>query len=296
MCSAVLWPGLGRWDKETCLPEYMEASRKVARSSMVLLKNRNNVLPLKENARIALIGPAADSRSEMIGSWNASVRPDNAVSFFDGLKARFENVICERGCDFFEPVDGGISRAVAAARNSDVVLITLGLPNSCSGEASSMTDIDIPSAQKSLFDAVKSVGKPVVILLVTGRPMTIAPETEAADGLLVTWHPGSMGGAALADVVSPIGKGQRGMIVSQPKAGKTTLLKEIAKSIKTNNPEMHLIILLIDERPEEVSAIMSALSLLLRHALALRKSLRLLSTRLTAMALPLSWILSIHML
>ena len=65
-----------------------------------------------------------------------------------------------------------------------------------------MTDIDIPAAQKSLFNAVKSVGKPVVILLVTGRPMTIAPETEAADGLLVTWHPGSMGGAALADVVS----------------------------------------------------------------------------------------------
>lgn len=194
--------GEGRWDKETCLPEYMEASREVARSSMVLLKNQNDVLPLKENARIALIGPAADSRREMIGTWSAFVSSKNAVSFFEGLKARFDNVVCEQGCDFFEPIEGGISRAVAAARNSDVVLITLGLPNSCSGEAASLTDIDIPAAQKSLFNAVKSVGKPVVILLVTGRPMTIAPEAEAADGLLVTWHPGSMGGAALADVVS----------------------------------------------------------------------------------------------
>lgn len=194
--------GEGRWDKETCLPEYMEASRKVARSSMVLLKNQNDILPLKENARIALIGPAADSRSEMLGTWNAFVSSKNAVSFFEGLKARFSNVVCERGCDFFDPIDGGIAKAVAAARNSDVVLITLGLPNSCSGEAASLTDIDIPAAQKSLFNAVKSTGKPVVILLVTGRPMTIAPETQAADGLLVTWHPGSMGGAALADVLS----------------------------------------------------------------------------------------------
>lgn len=194
--------GEGRWDKETCLPEYMEASRKLARSSMVLLKNQNDILPLKENARIALIGPAADSRSEMLGTWNAFVSSKNAVSFFEGLKARFSNVVCERGCDFFSPIDGGIAKAVAAARNSDVVLITLGLPNSCSGEAASLTDIDIPAAQKSLFNAVKSTGKPVVILLVTGRPMTIAPETQAADGLLVTWHPGSMGGAALADVLS----------------------------------------------------------------------------------------------
>lgn len=194
--------GEGRWDKETCLPEYMEASRKVARSSMVLLKNQNDILPLKENARIALIGPAADSRSEMLGTWNAFVSSENAVSFFEGLKARFSNVVCERGCDFFDPIDGGIAKAVAAARNSDVVLITLGLPNSCSGEAASLTDIDIPAAQKSLFNAVKSTGKPVVILLVTGRPMTIAPETQATDGLLVTWHPGSMGGAALADVLS----------------------------------------------------------------------------------------------
>ena len=194
--------GEGRWDKETCLPEYMEASRKVARSSMVLLKNQNDILPLKENARIALIGPATDSRREMIGTWSAFVSSKNAVSFFEGLKARFSNVVCERGCDFFSPIDGGIAKAVAAARNSDVVLITLGLPNADSGEAASLTDIDIPAAQKSLFNAVKSTGKPVVILLVTGRPMTIASETQAADGLLVTWHPGSMGGAALADVLS----------------------------------------------------------------------------------------------
>ena len=194
--------GKGRWDNETCLPEYLESSREVARSSMVLLKNKNGILPLDADMRIALIGPAADSRSEMTGTWSAFVHPYKTVSFFEGLRERFSNVVCEKGCDFFDHIDGGISRAVAAARKSDIVLMTLGLPNTYSGEAASMTDISLPAVQKELFETVKSTGKPIVILLITGRPMTISDESESADGLLVTWHPGTMGGTALADVLS----------------------------------------------------------------------------------------------
>ena len=194
----------GRWEKETWLPEYLETARKVARSSMVLLKNEGEVLPLKGSERIALIGPAADSRSEMTGTWVGFADYNKPVSFFEGLKARFphNDIKCEKGCNFFDPIEGGISKAVAAARGADVVLMTLGLPNAYSGEAASMANIDIPSAQKELFKAVKATGKPIVILLVTGRPMTIAEESDAAAGLLVTWHPGIMGGTALADIVS----------------------------------------------------------------------------------------------
>ena len=196
--------GEGRWEKETWLPEYLETARKVARSSMVLLKNEGEVLPLKGSERIALIGPAADSRSEMTGTWAGFADYNKPVSFFEGLKARFphNDIKCEKGCDFFDPIEGGISKAVAAARGADVVLMTLGLPNAYSGEAASMANIDIPSAQKELFKAVKATGKPIVILLVTGRPMTIAEESDAVAGLLVTWHPGIMGGTALADIVS----------------------------------------------------------------------------------------------
>lgn len=196
--------GEGRWEKETWLPEYLETARKVARSSMVLLKNEGEVLPLKGSERIALIGPAADSRSEMTGTWVGFADYNKPVSFFEGLKARFphNDIKCEKGCDFFDPIEGGISKAVAAARGADVVLMTLGLPNAYSGEAASMANIDIPSAQKELFKAVKATGKPIVILLVTGRPMTIAEESDAVAGLLVTWHPGIMGGTALADIVS----------------------------------------------------------------------------------------------
>lgn len=196
--------GEGRWEKETWLPEYLETARKVARSSMVLLKNEGNILPLKGSERIALIGPAADSRSEMTGTWAGFADYNKPVSFLEGLKARFphNDIKCEKGCNFFDPIEGGISKAVAAARGADVVLMTLGLPNAYSGEAASMANIDIPSAQKELFKAVKATGKPIVILLVTGRPMTIAEESDAVAGLLVTWHPGIMGGTALADIVS----------------------------------------------------------------------------------------------
>lgn len=194
--------GEGRWDRETMLPEYLETARKVARSSMVLLKNEGDVLPLKGGERIALIGPAADNSVDMIGAWSAFVEGEKAVSFHDGLKARFPKVVCEEGCGFFDPVKGGMAKAVAAAKSADVVLMALGLPNTYSGEATSMADIDLPAVQKELFKAVEATGKPVVILLVTGRPMTVAAETEAADRLLVTWHPGTMAGHALADVIS----------------------------------------------------------------------------------------------
>ena len=194
--------GEGRWEKETWLPEYLQTAREVARSSMVLLKNGGGVLPIEDSRKIALIGPAADSRAQMTGAWQDFADYGKPVSFLEGLKARFPKVVCEKGCDFFAPIDGGISRAVAAARGADVVLMALGLPNTHSGEAASMASLDIPAAQKELFRAVKATGKPVVVLLVTGRPMTIAEETAAADGLLVTWHPGIMAGKALADVIS----------------------------------------------------------------------------------------------
>lgn len=196
--------GEGRWEKETYLPENIEIARQVARSSMVLLKNEGNILPLKGSEKIALIGPAADSRSEMVGAWIGFAEYGKPVSFYEGLNARFPDAVikCEKGCGFLTPVDGGISKAVAAARNSDVVLLTLGLPNKCSGEATSLTNLDIPAPQKALFEAVKSTGKPIVMLLVTGRPMTIAGEVAASDAVLVTWHPGTAAGTALADVLS----------------------------------------------------------------------------------------------
>lgn len=196
--------GNGRYKTELYRPENMEIARDVTRKSMVLLRNENGLLPLKGNERIALIGPFGDSGHEMLGAWSASGDGKRTITFFNGLQERFgsDNVVCVEGCKPLKAIKGGIDAAVAAANGADVVLLTLGLPNSCSGEAASLTSIEIPQPQLELLDAVVATGKPVAILLVTGRPMDITDEVAKVDAVLVTWHAGTMAGAALADVVS----------------------------------------------------------------------------------------------
>lgn len=184
-------------------PEYLETAREIARQSMVLLKNEGNVLPLASDKRIALIGPYTSNGKDMVGSWIAFGEKERAVTIEQGFKERFPGkVSLVRGCDPFQPIKGGIQEAVRAARNADVAVLTLGLPGVISGEAASLTTVEIPDAQKELLAAVKATGKPVVVLLVTGRAMALESVENLMDALLVVWHPGTMGGAAVADIVS----------------------------------------------------------------------------------------------
>ena len=184
-------------------PEYLETAREIARQSMVLLKNEGSVLPLASGKRIALIGPYASNGKDMVGSWIAFGEKERAVTIEQGFKERFPGkVSIVRGCDPFQPIKGGIQEAVRAARNADVAVLTLGLPGVISGEAASLATVEIPDAQKDLLAAVKATGKPVVVLLVTGRAMALESIEGLMDALLVVWHPGTMGGAAVADIVS----------------------------------------------------------------------------------------------
>ncbi len=196
--------GGDRYKSETYLTENLAIARDVARKSMVLLENKNEVLPLKGTERIALIGPYADNRKEMSGAWPGLVEHNRSTTFREGLETRFgkENIAYAEGCKPFEAIEGGIAEAVRVAEDADVVLLTMGLPNSCSGEATSLTSIEVPQAQRELLKALDNTGKPIVVLLVTGRPMDVGFEVEHADALLVTWHAGTMAGPALADVVS----------------------------------------------------------------------------------------------
>lgn len=184
-------------------PEYMEKARQVARESMVLLKNEDNALPLKSGAEIALIGPMISSGSDMLGSWIGFGEPEKAVTIEQGFRERFPGkVTTAEGCKPLQHVKGGIAEAVRAVRKADVAVVTLGLPGNMSGEATSLTSVEIPQVQKELLAAVKAVGKPVVVLLVTGRAMALESVTYMMDALLVVWHPGTMGGTAVADLVS----------------------------------------------------------------------------------------------
>lgn len=184
-------------------PEHLEEARSLARSSMVLLEN-NDALPLNGNEKIALVGPFGNAPREMLGSWVLCPEPGRAVTFLDGLRARFgeQNVSFAQGCRPDKEIDGGIRKAVSLAKKSDVVLLTLGVPQGWTGEAASLTSIKLPEVQTRLLEEIRRTGKPVVILLVTARPLDISYESTLADAVLVTWNPGTMAGAALADVVS----------------------------------------------------------------------------------------------
>ncbi|HEY8185828.1 MAG TPA: glycoside hydrolase family 3 N-terminal domain-containing protein, partial [Pyrinomonadaceae bacterium] len=189
------------------------AAREIAGRSMVLLRNDHNVLPLDKKVRsIALIGPLADSRPDMLGSWNGDGRSEDAVTLLDGLKAKLPQakINYAKGCETKCDTADGFERAVRAAKDSDVAILAVGESADMSGEAASRSSLDLPGRQLDLVKAVQATGKPTVVVLMNGRPLTISWLAENTPAILETWFAGSQAGNAIADVlfgdVNPGGK------------------------------------------------------------------------------------------
>lgn len=202
-----------RQKNEVLTRENLEAARDVARKSMVLLKNDNKTLPLQRDKKIAIIGPLADDESSIIGNWAASGdRNGTAVSILEGFTEKIgkEYIIFEKGCDILSDDTSGFTRAVNAATMSDIGVMVMGEDQEMSGEAASRTELDLPGVQQELIKAIKETGKPIVLILMNGRPLTISWENENVDAILEAWFPGTMGGHAVADIVfgdyNPSGK------------------------------------------------------------------------------------------
>jgi beta-glucosidase len=189
------------------------AAREIAARSMVLLKNDRDVLPLDKNIRtIALIGPLADSRLDMLGSWTGDGKPEDAVTLLQGIKAKMPQakIHFAKGCDVnCEQVDG-FEEALRAVKDSAVAIIVVGESADMSGEAASRSSLDLPGRQLDLVKAVQATGKPTVVVLMNGRPLTINWIAENTPAILETWFAGSQAGNAIADVlfgdVNPGGK------------------------------------------------------------------------------------------
>ncbi len=207
-------------------------ARKLATRSFVLLKNHNSILPLKRDAKIALIGPLADSRKNMLGTWAPTGNPDLAVTILEGFKnvapnaevnyAKGANVTDDEALakkvNVFGPrividkrsTESMLQEAVHLAKSSDVVVAVVGEATEMSGESASRTDISIPESQKKLIRALVATGKPVALILMSGRPLTIPEEMDLPVAILQVWHPGVEAGNAVADVVfghyNPSGK------------------------------------------------------------------------------------------
>ena len=211
-------------------------ARDVARRSLVLLKNQGDTLPLKKTAKIALVGPLAKAPIDMMGSWAAAGRPAQSVTLFDGMTHALgaqSTLIYARGANITDdkkildylnflnfdapevvddprPANVLIDEAVKAAKDADVVVAAVGESRGMSHESSSRTDLNIPANQRELIKALKATGKPLVLVLMNGRPLSILEEKEQADAILETWFSGTEGGNAIADVLfgdyNPSGK------------------------------------------------------------------------------------------
>jgi beta-glucosidase len=203
-------------------PDAVEAARKAAGRSMVLLKNDGGTLPLAPGKKTAVIGPLADNQDDMLGPWAGRGRPEDAVTVFDAIKARYPNATYEEGCTVssaeppdYDPADDcsssdGFAQAVTAAEDADQVVLALGESREMSGEAESRSEIDLPGDQEALIAAIKDTGKPFVVVLFNGRPLTLDGVADEAPAILEAWFPGVQAGHAVADVlfgdVNPGGK------------------------------------------------------------------------------------------
>jgi beta-glucosidase len=194
-------------------PADRAAARTAAAKSMVLLKNAGNALPLDPTRSTAVIGPLGDDQHDMLGPWWGQGRDADAVSVYTGLKAQNPGTTFTPGCTIVDrdppdntPADecgsdAGFPAAVAAARAADQVVLALGESRGQSGEAAARTEIDLPGKQQQLIDAIKATGKPFVVVLFNGRPLTLSRVDAAAPAILEAWFPGTEAGNAVADVL-----------------------------------------------------------------------------------------------
>jgi len=227
-----LYADESRMSRDILTPDTRQAAREIATHSFVLLKNNNQTLPLKKSGTIALVGPLANDKRNMLGTWSVSGDWQKSVSVMEGIKnaGTGMNVIYAKGANISDDsllvartnvfgteiekdsrtAEQMISEAVDAAGKADVVVAVVGEAADMTGEASSRSDIGLPSSQKNLLNALFRTGKPVVVVLFNGRPMTLAWENQYATSILDVWFGGTEAGNAIADVLfgnyNPSGK------------------------------------------------------------------------------------------
>jgi len=221
-----------RAETELGTPEHMKVAREIAAQTFVLLKNQNQLLPLKKNLKYAIVGPLANSKFDMVGTWAVGADHSKSVTVLQGFRnylgkdakiqfAKGCNMVDDKNLDNWTHWDGASidstrtpeqlkSEALKIAKESDVVIAVMGEGSEMTGECSSRSDISLPGNQEAFLKELMKIGKPVVMVLFTGRPLTINWENENIPAILNVWFGGSQSGNAVADVVfgdvNPSGK------------------------------------------------------------------------------------------
>lgn len=189
-------------------PEFRAKAREIAVRSIVLLKNDRGVLPLDPSSRmtVALVGPMVSERASLNGAWAGSGVREESVTLLEGLTKRYAGTavrfITAAGCDLTTDDRSGFAEAVTAARRADIVVAAMGEHYDWSGETASRSDITLPGAQRDLLRALEATGKPVVLVVLSGRPLDLSWEDAHLEAIVEAWYPGTTAGDAIADVLS----------------------------------------------------------------------------------------------
>lgn len=195
--------------------KHLQTAKTAAEQSVILLKNENQTLPFTDKIKtLAVIGPMADAPYEQMGTWVFDGEKEHTQTPLTAIKEMYGNkvkVIFEKGLDYSRDKNtAGIARAVNAARQADAVVIFVGEESILSGEAHSLANLNLQGAQSQLIKELAATGKPVVTVVMAGRQLVIADEVKVSDAVLYSFHPGTMGGPAIADIlfgkVNPSGK------------------------------------------------------------------------------------------
>lgn len=227
--------------------EFLTKAREIAAASSVLLQNKNEALPLsKDIKRIAFIGPLVKDEYDIIGNWAAKGdRNGKAVSVFEGISEYLNpnQILYAKGCEILKDNDSGFEEAISISKQADAIVLVMGEGHHMSGEAASRTNLKIPGIQPELIKKIRETNpnKKIILVLMNGRPLNLSNEVDLVDAILEIWFPGTMGGAATADLlfgkVNPSGK----LTVTFPRnVGQVPIyynMKNTGRPIPDDNPK-----------------------------------------------------------
>jgi beta-glucosidase len=232
--------------------EFREVAKEVAGESLVLLKNNNNLLPLKPGQSIALIGPLADAAHDQLGTWVLDGEKKDSVTILAAVKTETSNVAYVRALEHSRShKTDDFNKAIKAAKKADVIVYVGGEEASLSGEAHSRAGIRLPGAQEQLIAELKATGKPLVMVLLAGRQVAMHEIIDSIDALVMAWHPGTMAGPAVSDLLfghtEPVGR----LPVTWPKV--TGQLPMYYNHMNTGRPPQSRPFVFMDDYPIEAN-------------------------------------------
>lgn len=239
-----LYCNKAREAEEIMTEENLAFAREFVAKSCVLLKNEKQILPVPENVKsVALIGPLANSKADMLGTWSAAGEAEKCVTLFEGLTNVLPDEVSLKylqGCDINSNDKSQFQAALRLALQSDYVILALGESREMSGEAASRSDIGLPGVQEELVKIISQTGKPFVVVLFSGRPLAIPEIHEMAPAILETWFGGTQAGNGIADVLTgkynPSGKITMTFPLSEGQIPVFYNEKNTGRPVDPNNP------------------------------------------------------------